>query len=344
MFCIYNPNSLAVSILTESEHASLKEEREIEAVLEDAKSPITNEYIAKLYDSVISKNHVDFGDIPNSKGNIVEYSGYTNLIKVLENLTGLASIEKSNDVIEYVNSVNTAIENMRKLAPVYRKGFIMKNEYVTLEYNLIVYTIVQAVSSILYQFVDWSKSPANSGMPVALKDTKYRANTFYIDSLYKFNMANKNMPYAKYLESMLQNGRNNFTGVEAVGLATVVAISLAIIPLLRELVYRYYNLKSSLSDCLAQQAYFLELNKGAVEANSDFNQHKKEVILAKQEKIKNMCIRLSDKLRVSHNNATSNAKATLSSENKLLTIDNIKKEIGTGSPATSGSDESFTLL
>lgn len=331
MISIFNPNALAVQILTESENASLKEEREIEAVLEDAQSPVTNEYITKLYDSVISKSHVDFGTIPDSKGNIVEYSGYTNMIQVLENIMGLASVEKSDEVIQYVNIINKSIENMRVLSPIYRKGFIARNEYLMLEYNIITYTIIQSVSAILYQFVDWAKSPAQGGMPVALKNTKYRANLFYIESLQKFNMVNKNMQYAKYLESMLQNGRNNFTGVEAVGLATVVAIALSIIPLLRELVYRYYNMRTNLSDCLAQQAYFLELNRSAVEANSDFNQNKKQMILVKQEKIRNMCIRISDKLRVSHNNATNNAKATLSSENKLLTIDNIKKEISTAS-------------
>lgn len=338
MLFLFNPNALAIQILTESENPSLQEERKIEAVLEDAQSPVTNGYITKLYDSVISKNHVDFDNIPDSKGNIVEYVGYTNIIQVLENLLALASSEKAEDVVQYVNTVNTAITNVRALSDIYKKGFMSRNDYLMMEYNIIVYTIVQAVSSILYQFIDWSKTPG-SPMSIGLKNTKYRANTFYIDALAKYNNINKNMQYRNYLNSMLQNGRNNFTGVEAVGVATVVAVALSIIPLLRELVYRYYNMKSTLSDCLAQQAYFLELNRSAVEANSDFNQYKKQAILIKQEKVKNMCIRLSDKLRVSHINATNNAKATLSSENKLLTLDNIKKEI-----QTSSDDGAFALF
>ena len=134
--------------------------------------------------------------------------------------------------------------------------------------------------------------------------------------------------YYKLLKEVKNNGKDNFIGgVEAVGLATVVAVALAIVPITRELVYRYYNTKSNISDCLAQQAYFLEMNKAVVEANSDFTQKKKDSIILKQEKIKNLCLRLSEKLRVNHIKSVNSAKATLQSDNKLLTLDNIKQEV-----------------
>lgn len=328
MYYFFDPMYSAVHILTESENVSRKEELGIQAVLEDAESPVTSKYIEKLYQSIISKSHIDFDNIPNSKGNIVEYSGYTNMIEVLTNILKLASDSKSTIVIEYTKVVQNAIAHMRRLAPVYQKGFRVRNEYVMLEYNTFVYTVVQAVSTLLYEFVDFIKKPEKPTIDITLKNTKYRANTFYFDQLNKFNTINDKMQYGKYLESIIENGKDNFIGgVEAVGLATIIAVALAIVPITRELVYRYYNTRSTISDCLAQQAYFLEMNKAVVEANSDFTQKKKDAILIKQEKIKNLCMRLSEKLRVTHIKSVDSGKAMLQNDNKLLTIDNIRNEI-----------------
>ena len=327
MYFLYDPMYTASRILLESENPTHKEELEIKTILEDAESPITNKYITKLYDSVINKDHIDFDDIPQSKGNIVEYSGYTNMIEVLENVLRLASDNKSQNVIDYTNTIKDAISNMRKLAPYYQKGYRLRNEYVIMEYNIFVYTIIQATSTLLYEFVDYIKRPEKSSMDIVLKNTKYRANTFYIDQLSKFNTINKKMQYQKYLDGLLQNGRENFTGVEVVGLAVVVSVALAIIPVMRELVYQFYNIRSNISDSLAQQAYFLEMNKAVVEARSDFSDKKRDAILIKQEKVKNLFLRISEKLRVNHIKSINSANALLKNDNKLLTLDGIKNEV-----------------
>ena len=327
MLFLYDPMYDAVKILTESENATRKDEINIQTVLEDATSPITNKYLEKLYDAVISKSHIDFGDIPNSKGNIVDYSRYTQLIEVLENILKLASDSKSQSVIDYTKTVKDAITNMRTLAPIYQKGFRMKNDYVMLEYNTLVYTIIQATSALIYSFVDYVKRPDQMTISMVVKDTKYKANSFYFDQLMKYNKICAKTQYSKYLEAMIQNGKNNFTGAEVIGIGVVIAIALSIIPILRELVYQYFIVKSKISDCLAQQAYFLEMNKAVIEANSDFNRSKKDEILMKQEKIKNLCLRLSEKLRVDHIRSVNSGKAQVQSDNKLLTLDGIKNEV-----------------
>lgn len=317
----------AVNLLTESMDIRPTEESRLCLVLEDTTSPVTTKYLEKLYDSVITKAHIDFGDIPKSKGNIEAYSGYRNLIEVLDAVNKLATDNKSQSVLNYVAIVKTAITNMRALANKYQKGYVTGNNYIILEYNTYVYTIIQAVSTILYEFVDYIKKPDRDTIDIVLKDTKYRANTFYIDQLDKFNKVNKNMNYSKYLDAMVQNNKNNFTGAEIVGLTFIVSVALAIIPVTRELIYRFYNIKATLSDSLAQQAYFLEMNKTVVEANSTFDKQKKKLILMKQEKVKNLCLRLSEKLRVTHVKSVDAGKASITNDNRLLTLDNVKKEV-----------------
>ena len=327
MYFVSDPMYTAIQTLMESDSPTRKEELKIQAVLEDTQSPVTNKYLEKLYDSVIQKSHIDFDNIPESKGDIVQYVGYTNMIEVLENILRVASDNRSQSVIDYVNTIKEAISNMRILSQYYKKAFLMKYTYLMMEYNTFVYTIIQSVSTVIYEFVDYIKRPDKDVIEITLKNTKYRANTYYIDQLRKFNIVNKKMNYGKYLESMLQNGKENFTGATAVGIGAIVMVALSIVPITRELLYRFYNVRSNISQSLAQQAYFLEINKAAIEANNDFDKRKKAEILIKQEKAKNLCLKISDKLRVEHIKSMNSSKAVLRNDNKLLTLDNIKKEV-----------------
>ena len=310
-----------------TESASSSDLKSIRLVLEDYQSPTTSKYIETLFNNVIEKGHVDFGNIPSSKGNIENYEGYKNFVEIIDIITKIATDRRDSNVLSYVTTIRTAITNMKLLAPYYEKAFRLKNDYLEIEYNTLVYTIVQAVSAILYEFVDFIKIPDEPTFKISLKNTKYRANAFYFDQLAKFNNVNAKMKYKSYLESILSGDGKNFTGEMAIGIGVTVAIALAIIPILRSLVYHFYNVKADLSNCLAQQAYFLEINKASVESNQNFDQKKKDKILMKQEKVKNLCLRLSEKLRVNHINAVKSGDMNVTSDNKLLTLDTIKNEV-----------------
>ena len=102
------------------------EKQRIFSVLEDANSPITRKYHEKLYQSVISKGHVDFGSIPKSAGNIQNYEGYKNMVDTLDTIKGLTQEMKTSESKDYVTIVQKAIENIKSLSAVYNKGFSTK--------------------------------------------------------------------------------------------------------------------------------------------------------------------------------------------------------------------------
>ena len=111
-------------------------------MLEDATSPATIKYQENLYKSLIDKAHIDFGDIPRSKGNIKDYIGYVPMIETLNSITEIAKEHKAFDVLSYVKIVNDAIDNIVNLSAIYEKGFNTKTEYVALEYDVYVYMCV----------------------------------------------------------------------------------------------------------------------------------------------------------------------------------------------------------
>ena len=316
----------AVSILSEGDDTHTPDE--IRLILEDTQSPVTTKYTENLFKSVISKGHINFDDIPKSNGNIKNYSGYQTMTDTLYNIRKLGESERNNSVIELVSVIEESIKNIENLASIFEKGFSTKNEYVMMEYNAFVCCCVEATTSLLCEFVDYIKKPSSQTMTITLKNTKYRANLFYLEQLKKFNKVNSNLSYRKFLEQMINKGTENFIGTaEVVGMTTIITVALSIVPITRELIYQFYNTRRKLSDALLVQAYFLEINKAVVEANTEFTAEKKEKILKKQENLIKILRNLGDKIKVSNVKADRDSKKQMSDDNKKMSVNSQKKEV-----------------
>lgn len=316
----------ASEILAESDN-SVKIE-DVRFVLEDATSPITNKYIENLYNQVVSKGHINFDDIPDSKGRISKYSGYQSMVETLNTAKNLSIAEHIKDCSDAVETVLTAIHNIEVLGDLYEEGFKTKNEYVMTEYNMFVYSCVEATSSILSEFVEFIKGFSDTNYQIKIRNTRYRAGAFFIEQLSKFNRINAVGNYRNYLTSVLKKDKDNFVGATAVGIAAVaVTVLLAIVPVTRSLVYHAYRMKSKLSDALALQAYFLELNKSCVEANNTFDRNKKDKILAKQEKLRILFTKMSDKLKVDVARANRDSTIDRKKDNASLTLGDTRREV-----------------
>ena len=97
---IYNPYIDSINVLATDVNGPsyLKESSEIRLVLEDANSPVTRKFQEKMYKSIIDKAHIDFGDIPVSKGNIRNYKGYNTMCETLNVISKLAQEDKAPNV------------------------------------------------------------------------------------------------------------------------------------------------------------------------------------------------------------------------------------------------------
>ena len=285
--------------------------RDIMNVLEDANSPVNRKYHEKLFQSVIDKKHINFGSIEKSRGNIKEYEGYPNMIEVLDVLEKLAVSEKSDDVLKYTKVVKTAIDNIVNLSS--------------------TYTVVEATTTLLYEFIDYVKRPDMVTMKITLKNNKTRANLFYFEQLEKFNNVIDKMgiEYRKMLENLCAKGKNNFIGVdEMIGITAISVVAFAIIPITRELIYQFYRLRGNIATSLEMQAKFLEMNEACLKANDALQPEKKKEIISKQKKMATGLSRLAEKIKVKTNKSLVSAKKELTKQNKMLSIDNIQDEIG----------------
>ena len=310
----------------------------VQTILEDANSPVTRKYQEKLYESIINKSHIDFGDIPKSNGNIRNYSGYNSMVETLDVIANLAIEKKANNVIEYVDIVKTAIHNIEELSSTYEKAFNTQTQYVAIEYYKYVYLCVEATTALIYSFVEVVKNPSKRVLDMTIKNTKMRADEFYFNQLKTFNAVQrtKGIDYRKMLEEMCKSGKENFLGTaEVVGLATIMAVAMSIVPLTRECIYQIYSLRGKLSENLDMQAAFLELNKTCIEGNDAITEEKKKKIIDKQSKQVQRMRRLADKLRVKSAKSIVDSQKEIGKDNKDITVDSIRKNI---------SDSPFELI
>ena len=325
----FNPYYESMLILSENETLSYRESKDLQAVLEDVNSPVTRKLEEKLFQSVLDKKHIDFGSIPKSKGNIKDYEGYSAMESALNTIKDLATENKAGDVINYVDIVQKAIENISSMSVAYQKGFQFKNEYIAMEYNSYVYFCIEATTALIYSFVEYIKRPDIDTFVMVIKNSKLRADEFYFEQLKKFNMVcdTQGVNYRKMLDSMAVS-KDNFIGTTtAIGIATVIAAAIAIIPITRAVVYQVYHIRGNISEQLDIQAEFMEMNKSCVEANSALTVQKKKEIVAKQEKLVKRLRKLSDTIRVKSSKSVEVATRETKNENKALTIDSIKDEV-----------------
>lgn len=300
----------------------------VQAILEDVESPITKTYKEKLFESIISRAHIDFGDIPRSKGDITKYSGYQSMLDCLHSLLKVANEEKSKELTNAVNTVLAAIENIRALRNVYVKAYANKTDIAIIDYQTYVLTCVEATTTLISNYIDFIKTPS-SNYVMELKNTKFRANALYLDQLERFNKVNVNGSYNKYISTVVQKGQENFLLDPAIiaGAAFVSVIALSIIPVTRELIYLYNETKRKLSDLFALQAYYLEMNKTALEYNTEIKADKKKVIIQKQDKIRKKFLYLSEKLRIADIKAEQTSKKRLETDNRGMSTGSLEDDV-----------------
>lgn len=314
----------ACILATEGTHSELSH---IVDVLEDSESPITQRFHSKLYHMVVDRNHIDFGNIPNSKGKVTMYSGYPAMIGTLEAIKEYPEATTASVVMDAVNTIETALAYLNQYSNSYALGFTKKSDYIIMEYNSIVAACVEATTSILYECVDYMKLPDRTLADIQFKDTKTRPNLFYIEQLKRYNKAASNPNYNKYLTYMINGEKDNFNGYTAIGFGAISIIASLSIPVIRELVYQFYNLRSKLSESCELQATFLEMNKLRLEADNEMNPSKKAKVIEKQEKAREKFSKLSDKLRVGGVQTRKQAVADIKKSDDMLSLNSIRDEI-----------------
>ncbi len=283
---------------------------------------INGQAIQNLYELTIERSNINFGDIPDSAGDIEKCKYYTNTKQCLQVIEEL--YQKNHIVDETLNTVKKAISNMLQFRPQFTLGFRVKHDYVMLTYNSLVMAIIDTTSLLINSYTNYIVS-ADPQYRLNNSSDKERGN-ITTKSLMAFNQACENGVMAQSLKYMLDTKTDQFLDTGVVVTGVIIAGLLSIVPIMRELIYFYYHSRVKISDYLKVQADFLEMNKLAVEASSKPPQERKQII-KKQEKVISDLRRMSDKIMIDHVDTNDVVKKKVKDETSLFSLDNIDKQL-----------------
>ncbi|MGL6099487.1 MAG: hypothetical protein ACRC0G_07665 [Fusobacteriaceae bacterium] len=258
----------------------------IEKLQESEKTEMSAEVARKIYEiAIVKMADIDFGDIPNSKGDVTAFSHYTTM------KDALAVLEEAVGINHEIDIVKTALRNLESNNRAFTKAYMDNIQIIEHLYCLTVMACVHATSLLISSYMHFIKNPAGDyTYEISLKDTKKNKTmeAASMESLVKFNQVCLEGGIDKMVYSS-----SNFLGTDG---GTVLAVSMVItflvilVPVMRELIYQFYYMRTSFADYIDAHISLIELSH----VNGDVPKESK----VKQQKIVKHLQALSDKIKV----------------------------------------------
>lgn len=287
---------------------------------------ISDRVVSQLYKFTLEKyRDVDFGTIPKSKGIIVDLPEYRNIIAGIELLRSL-EIQSGEGKIEQIDILEMAVKNVEKYSKEFSLAYKMDKSLGIMIYEVIVMAIIRCLSYMIGNAIMYVKDPTIKSFK-SLFDGK--EEDILIRNLKKFNLSVQKGEISKLFDNILIRKEM----VAASTLATigiVITILLFIVPVLRELVYFYYNSKVAIRDFIRLQAETLKNNIYTLKYNSKVDKK----IIEKQEQTLDKLNDIANKLII--DGEVSRKKTEVMIKNEKANIENIE--------STSNNDQDIGLL
>lgn len=318
---MYEVNSITKILLENCE--TFSDRRELFGLTEAEMNNVYSNMVNKLFNSAIEKSHIDFDDIPKSKGDITKYAGYKSMVESLNVLRNIAA--KSGDKIEEINIVEKALDGIVANRNLFERGIKLNKDYVVLQYNTLVMSCVIATSSLISSYVDYIKRIDK--VEFTIINPKSNPGKVCIENLAKFNKSVASGDFAKALNGVITTDAEALTGAATAITASIIVAAIVGVTFMRDIVFYVYYSRVKIADYLRIQALFLELNKNSINSNSyNVPAAKKEKVLRNQAELIDKLKSMADKIDVSDKLATHNMKTEIKKENSGWKLDDVRSQ------------------
>ena len=251
---------------------------------------------AKLYATIVDKaNEIDFGDIPNTKGDITKLNNYNTMVETVATLRDIVKEYKQDP--KAVNVISEAIANVETRKDEFTKAFRLGYEIPKLLYCTMVLAIVDSITYIIASCIEFIKTPKSESFDMVLDVMRYKKAREYLvfSNLEKLNGEFKNGHIDKILKEVSKNATNKamneavltLGGIIAIGVGVaLVIIIMAIFRIFQSLAFYWYNTFNRWGEYFELQAMVLEANANNLDLNHpDWSEEKKKDVYNRQMKI-----------------------------------------------------------
>lgn len=317
-----------LSIILEA--SSYKERQMLMELSDYEKENAGNSAITKLYNSLLNKSLSKFESIDASKGDITKFEGYKTMNEVIDSMEKVIKTSKAMLPRE-LEIVKQSISNVERLTKDFVASYKLEKEFGIIAYRHIVADILAGLSLVLSSTIEFVKNPTMGEVVIVTK----MKETGYLPIL-QLESFNRLVSTGDFYKVMKVINKSNMVQKEEAVLASAIAVPfiiigsfIAVISLLREIVFYFYFGRMKLSQYLEQQAAFVDYNIIAVEASKEINPAKKKDILKKQKAASDKLMKLSDKIKVDNKMTAVQVKDQMKKEEESYSFSAIKDEIKT---------------
>ena len=292
---------------------------------------------SKLYDAIMDKvDDIDFGEIPESKGDIERVPNIGRVTECLYTMKQLLGEYKQPS--DPIDEIMMAYNNVASRKDTFQKAFRYKIELGIVLYNTIVLAIITATSYMISTTISFIKTANQDTFQITLDRaamTKSKQHLVFTN-IKKFNASCASGELDRCMNYVIRNNMKNLTGVEfgviAGGIA-IVGLLFSIIPIIRELIFFTYYSRVRTSEYFDTQATLLQMNAANIEANKTLDKTEKDKIVKKQAKIADFFRGISNKIAVKCKTAESDATKEIVNSNKKYKADEVVDSV----PDSAGS-------
>ena len=284
----------------------------------------------KLYQMIVAKiDDVEKGDIPKSRGDITRLPKYNQLKECAKTLTSI--FEQYKEDTAPVKVIENAIDNLEDNSDVFVQSYMAKVDFGIMIYESVTLAVIGSLSYMIACCIEYVKDPKNDGLTIVMDKTgvaKVKEHLLY-ENLVKFNEACRTNDIENAIRPLIKNRTQNLFGVGGLvlvkGLLIAVPVIIALIPLVKDLVYYFFAARQRVSVYFDIQADLLEMNANELKDNPNITTDAdRKSVIRKQLQVARTFRQIADKLVVEAKTAENKADKEIKKDNKKYRIDDVE--------------------
>jgi len=299
---------------------------------EDDQSIVLQSLTNKLYDMIVDKStDIDYGEIPNTKGDI---DALSNIAKIEECLDTISSIcTQYKQPTDQVDIVKRAIDNTRERKELFMTGYQRGAGFTVFTYQTVVLAIVASTSLLISSCIEFIKNPGSESFSISFDKAgmSKSKNSLLFNNLREYNKICDDKSIDKALTTTNATEERHFLGTSTMAtlaLAGAVAVILFnILPILRELTYFFYYTRTRISDYFNLQADLLEINAERLKQDEPETVGNRNMVIKRQKAIAERFRKLADFFMIDSRQTEGRVVREISQTKKTLKADDIMDNV-----------------
>lgn len=284
----------------------------------------------KLYQMIVAKiDDIEKGDIPKSRGDITRLPKYNQLKECAKTLTNI--FEQYKEDTAPVKVIENAIDNLEDNSDVFVQSYMAKVDFGIMLYESVTLAVIGSLSYMIACCIEYVKDPKNDGLTIVMDKTgvaKVKEHLLY-ENLVKFNEACRTNDIENAIRPLIKNRTQNLFGVGGLvlvkGILIAIPVIIALIPLIKDLVYYFFAARQRVSVYFDIQADLLEMNANELKDNPNITTDAdKKSVIRKQLQVARTFRQIADKLAVEAKTAENKANKEIKKDNKKYRIDDVE--------------------